>query len=150
LSGWGLFFLGVIALGSLAQTAFLVFLAINGKRLAARVDAISQRFEKELRPSLENLARVTRDLSEITEIGRQQTRRIDATLSDTLDKIEGFTGGLQRLVADPLSPFVRIAAFVKGVRRGMEVWGQLRGHDRRSRPPSRRYSGESDDEHLFI
>lgn len=149
MSGWALVLLGIIALGSLAQTAFLVVLALSGRRLAARVDEISDRFQKDVRPSLENLARISRDLSEITEIGTQQARRIDATLSDTLDKVESFTGGLQKLVADPLSPFFRIAAFVKGVRRGVEVWGQLRGHDRRSRPPARRY-GEADDEHMFI
>jgi hypothetical protein len=54
----------------------------------------------------------------------------------------------RRFVARPLGPLMDVAAFLKGIRRGLQVYKTLRGHDARERAPLPRYQDE--DEHLFI
>ena len=46
------------------------------------------------------------------------------------------------------APLVDLTAFLKGIRRGVEVYYKLRGLESRHRPPPRRVADE--DEHLFI
>ena len=64
MESWAVVFLGVIALASLVQTVFLVALAVAGRRLARRVDEMHDRFERELRPSIDSLSRMSRNLAE--------------------------------------------------------------------------------------
>lgn len=145
---WGLVFLGIIALGSVVQAAFLVGLAMQGKRVARRLDELQDRIDREIRPGLENLQRVTRNLADVSDLAVLQVRRFDGLLADTVDKIEDATSLIRKVVLRPLGPLVDIAAFLKGIRRGLEVYQQLRGFDRHDRAADRRY--DADDEHLFI
>lgn len=147
MSSWVLVFLGILALSSLTQTVFLIVLALESRRMAARVDELRERVEKDLRPSLESLARITRNVAEISDLGVQQARRIDAALADTLDKLEATTETLRKLVQRPLAPLADVFAFLKGVRRGLAVYNQLRGFDGGTRGQARSYA---EDEHLFI
>jgi hypothetical protein len=148
MNGLGVLFLGLIALSSLVQAVFLIRVAIEGKRFAARLDALQDRIERELRPALDQLQRVSKNIGEISDAAVLQARKVDALLADTIEKIEETTTTLQRVVLRPLGPLVDIAAFLKGIRRGLDVYKQLRGLDSPRRPLGRR-SGE-DDEHLFI
>ena len=147
---WGVVFLGVIAFASVVQAGFLISLTIGGRRLARRLDALNERIDREIRPALDNLGRITRNLAEVTDLVTLQARRIDEVLADTIDKIEDTTDTIRRIVVRPLGPLVDIAAFLKGVRRGLEVYTKLRGLETqgRTRPPARRQVEE--DEHLFI
>lgn len=149
MESWAVVFLGVIALASLAQTVFLIALAVAGRRLARRVDEIHDRFERDLRPSLESFSRVSRNLAEMTDLATLQARRIDGVLADTLDKVEDATGYLRRLLLRPLGPLADIAAAIKGLRRGLDVYHKLRGLDSPKRAPTRRMAA-GEDEHLFI
>jgi hypothetical protein len=145
---WGIVFLGVIAVSSVVQAAFLIGLARGGQRLARRLDELQDRVDREIRPALENLGRITRNMSEVSDLVVIQARRVDDLLADTVAKIEEATSTLRRVVLRPLGPLVGVAAFFKGIRRGLEVYQQLRGFDRREQGDGRRYS--DDDEHLFI
>jgi hypothetical protein len=145
---WGIVFLGIIALASVVQAAFLIGLALEGRKLSRRVAELQERVERDLRPSLENLSRVTRNLAEVTDLAVLQVRRVDGLLADTIDKIEDTTTLIKQVVLKPLGPLVDIAAFLKGLRRGLEVYQTLRGFDRRERAPRGAYA--DDDEHLFI
>jgi len=146
---WGVVFLGVIALASLVQAGFLIGLTIGGKRLARRLDALNDRIDREIRPALDNLGRITRNVAEVTDLVTLQARRLDDLLADTIEKIEDTTDTIRRIVLRPLGPLVDIAAFLKGIRRGLDVYSKLRGLESqgRSRPPRR---PAEDDEHLFI
>ena len=145
---WGLVFLGIIALGSLVQAAFLIGLAMQGKRVAQRLDELQERIDREIRPGLENLQRVTRNLADVSDLAVLQVRRFDGLLADTVEKVEDTTTLIRKVILRPLGPLVDIAAFLKGIRRGLEVYQQLRGFDRHDRAADRRY--DADDEHLFI
>jgi hypothetical protein len=149
MESWAVVFLGVIALSSLAQTVFLVALAVAGRRLARRVDEIHDRFEREVRPSLESISRASRNLAEVTDLVTLQARRIDGVLADTLDKVEDATGYLRRFLLRPLGPLADVAAVIKALRRGLDVYHRLRGLDSPKRVPTRRMAA-GEDEHLFI
>jgi hypothetical protein len=148
MDSWGVTFLGIIALTSLVQAGFLIGLALSGRRLARRLDEIQDRFDRQLRPSLEQFARLSRNLAEISDIGVLEARRVDALVADTIDKIEEATDVLRKLVLRPLGPLADIMAFLRGVRKGLEVYRSLGGFESYRRRPARGY--ESDDEHLFI
>jgi hypothetical protein len=145
---WGVVFLGVIAFSSLVQAGFLIGLAVAGRRLAKRLDAMQDRLDREIRPAMDNLARISRNFAEVTDLVTLQARRIDDLLADTIEKIEDTTNMIRRVVVRPLGPLVDLTAFLKGIRRGVEVYYKLRGLESRHRPPPRRVADE--DEHLFI
>jgi len=140
---WGVFFLGVIALCSMIQAAFLIAMARQGMRLSRRLDELRD----ELRPGLVQLARLARSLAEVSDLGVLQARRLDALLADTLGKIEETTAAMKRAIVQPLATFSGVLAFFKGVRRGVEVYRQLSGGDDDGRGSPRLYG---EDEHLFI
>jgi hypothetical protein len=148
MDSWAVVFLGVIALSSLVQAVFLIGLAVGGRRLARRLDEMQRAIDREIRPSLDNLSRITRNLAEIADLATLQARRVDEVLADTVDKIEEATDMIRRVILRPLGPLVDVAAFLKGLRRGVQVYRKLRGLETQGRGSSRRYADE--DEHLFI
>ncbi len=145
---WGVFFLGVIACSVLVQTAYLILIAQAWRRLSLRIDALQTQFERELRPAFDHISRLTRNLAEVSDSAVIHARRIDDLIADTVEKIEDTTSVLRRVILRPLGPLVDIAAFLRGIRRGIEVYQQLRGFESRGKSSTRRYAEE--DEHLFI
>lgn len=143
---WGVVFLGVIALGSIVQAAFLVGLMQFGRRLSRRIDALQGRIDRDVTPALDNLTRVSRAAAEIADLATIQARRMDLLLTDTIDKVEETAAAVQQLVLRPLRPLGSIAAFLRGVQRGLAVYAEL-GHQRPAVPRRR---GRDDEEHLFI
>ncbi len=145
----GLTFLGVIALSSLVQAAFVIYLAVAGSRLARRLDEVQKRIDREIQPALQDFSRITRNLAEVSDLATLQARRIDDLLADTVDKIEDATSLIKRVIIRPLGPLVDIVAFLKGIRRGLDVYHKLRGFESPGRGAARR-RGDLEDEHLFI
>ena len=146
---WALVFLGVIAVASLVQSAVLIGLAVAGRRLSRRIEALQTRLERDVSPALRDLTRVSRNVAEISDIATLQARRLDLALADTIEKIEETTSVAQRLILRPLGPVADIVAFLKGLRRGIDVYFDLRAREGRRPISPRRRHGE-DDEHLFI
>jgi hypothetical protein len=146
----GVWFLGVIAVSTLVQSAFMVALALGGLRLARRVEELQVRIDRELKPSLDHLSRITRNLAEVSDLATLQARRIDYFLTDTVDKLEDLTSTIRNVVSRPLGPLGDITAFVRGLRRGIDVYRQLGGLESKHRRGGSRRSAVEDDEHLFI
>ena len=144
---WGVVFLGIIALTSVVQAAFLIGLARAGQRLGQRLEALQKHIDDDIRPGLEHLTRVTRNIAEISDLAALQTQRVSEVLANTLDRVEETTELVQRLVLRPLAPLADVLAFIKGLRRGIEAYRELGGVSSESRATVRRYQ---DDEHLFI
>jgi len=140
-------FLGVIALSSFVQAVFLIGLAIQGKRLQRRIAELGDRVDRDIQPSLAHLTRVTRNAAEVSDLAVVEMRRFDLMLAELSERLDETSRVVQKLVLRPLRPIAEIAAFVKGVRRGLDVYHRLRGEESRRRPARRR---DDDDEHLFI
>lgn len=145
---WGVVSLVVMAVCSVVQAVILIGLAISGRRLASRLQVLQDRVDREIRPTIDSLSRIARNLAEVSDTAVLQARRIDELLADTVEKIEETTSTLRRVILRPLAPLVDIVAFLKGVRRGLEVYYRLRGFERQRHAPARRHA--EDDEHLFI
>jgi len=148
MSDWVTIFLGVIALGSLTQMAVLVLLFLESRKAVRRLDALQLRVEKDLRPALEGLARISRNLAEVSDLAVLEARRVDVAVADVIDQFQELTRDIRSTLVRPLGPLVDILAFVKGVQRGIQVYRQLGGFDARERGAHRHYAEE--DEHLFI
>ena len=145
----GVWFLGVIALAMVVQAGFMIALALGGLRLARRIEDLQNRLDRELKPALDHLSRLARNAAEVSDLATLQARRIDFFLADTLDKLEDVTSTVRNLVVRPLGPLGDIAAVLKGIKRGVDVYRKLGGHESRGRTAPRR-SWAEDDEHLFI
>jgi len=147
-------FLGVIALSSLVQAVFLIGMALQGRRLARRVGELQARLEQDIQPSLAHLSRVARNAAEVSDIAVLEARRIDVVLADVTDRLEEFTRLTQKLLLRPLRPVAEVAALLRGLRRGLDVYHRLRNFDgpprQPRRPKKRRDALPEDDEHLFI
>ncbi len=143
----GLVFVGVIALSSLVQAALLLVLARGALQLSRRVADLQGRVDREIRPALDSLARLSRNVAEVSDLAALQARRFDAMLADTLDRIDDLKGQVRRALHAPLNAASDLAALVRGFRRGLDVYHRLGSYDAERRGKSRRYR---DDEHWFI
>lgn len=149
MDGWGLAFLGIIALSGLVQTAAVVVLAIGGVRLFRQVQAIDRRIERDLVPTLENVSRVTKNLAEISDRARAQATRAEAIVDDLLTRIDDMGAVVGDFVGRQAGWLGDVASVFRGVRRALDVYHRLRGLERGDRGGVRRYSA-SEDDHLFI
>jgi len=144
---WGVVFLGVIAAASAVQAAYLIGLARAGRQLASRLDELQQRIDRDVRPALEQLSRVSSNLGDMSDIAARNTRRAAESFAHALDRLEEGADLLQRFLLRPLGPLVDIMALLRGLQRGIEVYRHLGAIESQRGGAARRYR---DDEHLFI
>jgi len=140
-------FLGIIALSSVVQAVFLIGLAVEGKKLGRRLEQMEARFEAEVRPALQNLSRLSRNMADVSELMSGQARRIDVFMSETVDRLDEASSALRQLMLKPVGTLMDITAMLKGFRKGLEIYRRLGGLDSERKGGPRRYP---DDEHLFI
>lgn len=140
-------FLGLIALASLVQAAFLVVLASSARRVGQRVDELQRRLDRELRPSVESLVQVSRNVAELSTIATFQGRRIDSLVARTLDRVDDDTTRMAEAVGRPLSPLAGVMPVIRGIRTGFDVYRRLGGLQARARGGGRQYI---EDEQMFI
>jgi len=143
----GLVFLGVIALASLVQGLFLVGLALGGLRLVRRVGEIQQTVEKDIRPAIDDVSRLARNLASVSEIATAQAERLETVVAHTVSRVQDARAQVSGAVGQPFESLRDVGAILKGVRRGLDVYQRLGGLTAQRQGASRRYGG---DEHLFI
>jgi hypothetical protein len=142
-----LIFLGVIALASLVQGLFLAGLAWGGLRAMRRIAEVQKSVREEIRPALDNAARVTHELAEASRLAGEQVRRIRGAAMDSVARVEETRIRVREAVAGPSGSLKDVLALVRGVRRGMDVYRRLGALQAQERGAARRYA---DDQHLFI
>ena len=143
----GLVFLGVIALASLVQGVFLVGLALSGLRLARRLGEIQKSVETEIRPAMDDVSRLARNLASVSEVASSQAQRLESFVAQTVTRVEDAQAQVRESVGRPFDSFRDVGAILKGVRRGFDVYQRLGGLAAQRQGASRRYA---EDEHLFI
>jgi hypothetical protein len=143
----GVVFLGLIALSSLVQGALLLMLARDGLRLSRRVQDLQARIEREVKPILDDVNAVARNVSQVSDLAALQAHRIQDVIAETTRKIEETRAEIRDVLAHPAAALGDVVAFLKGIRRGLEVYRQLGGFEAQTKGSTRRYA---DDEHLFI
>ena len=119
--------LGVMALASLTQALFLVVLAVEGRRLAQRVDTFQSRIGGEMRPILGEITRATENLAAASAATAGQARRIDIVMSDVTSRLSDTEGLFRNVIIPTATRLVSMAAAVRVVRRGLAMYRRVRG-----------------------
>ena len=131
---WGVFFLGVIALASIVQGAFLIGLVVGRAARAAHRRAAGEdrprhhARARQLQPGQPRGGRDRRPRA-------LQARRVDLLLADTVEKIEETTAASSSWSCGRSGRSAAILAFLKGLQRGMDVYLKF---DRSAHPASAR------------
>ncbi len=112
----------VIAFASLVQAVFLVGLAFEGLKLARRVTELQEQMTQDIQPAIADLGRVTRNLSEVSEITVAQMRRIDGVLNDAVDT----ASEARTALAPSFSRVGTVVAAFRGLRRGYAAYRSFR------------------------
>ena len=145
MSDWAVFFLGVLAAAAVVQCAFVVVAARSLQSSGRRVNELCQRFDAEIKPTLEDLRKGASNLRAISDAGREQAARVEALLSTTLETVETTIESVRTLVLKPIASLTDLSAFWGGVRRGLDTYRETRP---RKAATARR--AEDSDEHMFI
>jgi hypothetical protein len=103
--------------------------------------------DRDIRPALDSLSRLARNLSETSDLAVVQVRRLEGFLGDAFERIEETRRQVQRAARIPLGALDRANAVFRSVRRGLDVYHQLGGLQTQARGRARSYR---EDEHLFI
>lgn len=119
--------LGLMALASLTQAVFLIVLAVEGRRLAQRVDAFQSRIGSEMRPILGDITRATENLASASAATVGQARRIDLMMTDITSRLSDTEGLFRNLVVPTAIRLVSVTAAVRAVRRGLAMYRRVRG-----------------------
>ena len=83
----------------------------------------------------------------VSDLAAAQAARIQDVVAETARKVEETREEVKAVLAHPAAALGDVLAFLKGIRRGLEVYRQLGGFEAQTRGSSRRYA---EDEHLFI
>ena len=118
--------LGVMALASLTQAVFLIVLAVEGRRLAQRVDTFQSRIGGEMRPILGEITRATENLAAASAATVGQARRIDGMMTDITGRLSDVQGLFGRLIVPTAIRLVSVTAAVRAVRRGLAIYRRIR------------------------
>jgi len=145
---WAVVFLGIMALASMVQCAFVVYAALILKRTGGKVEDVAQKFDTEIRPTLMDLRQGAANLRAISDAGREQAQRVEALLATTLENIETTLENVRGLVAKPIATLSDLTAVWGGLRRGFEAYRGSEPRRRQGPPLARR--AEDSDEHMFI
>jgi hypothetical protein len=119
--------LGVMALASLTQAVFLVVLAVEGRRLAQRMDAFQTRIGGEVRPILGEVTRATENLAAASAVAVRQARRIDLMMTDVTTRLSDTQGLFRNVIIPAATRLVTVTAAVRAVRRGLAMYRRVRG-----------------------
>ena len=119
--------LGLMALASLTQAVFLIMLAIEGRRLAQRVDDFQARIGNELRPILGEMTRATDNLAAASAVTLGQARRIDVMMTDVTERLSDTEGLFRNVLLPTATRIMSLTAAVRAVRTGLAFYRRVRG-----------------------
>jgi hypothetical protein len=138
-----------MALCAAVQCIFVVVAAQSLRKSGARVSEMCQRFDVEIKPTLEDLRKGAANLRAISESGREQALRAESLVSSALGSIETALESARSLIVQPLASLTEFSAFWSGLRRGLETYRKAEPMERAPRS-TRHRPAEDSDEHMFI
>jgi hypothetical protein len=98
---WSVVFLGVIAAATLAIAVVQVGVLVAAGRLARRVDALADQFEREVKPLFGHLDAIGRDASRATTLATAQVERADQLFSDFAIRIDETLNSFHTAIRTP-------------------------------------------------
>lgn len=139
MTGWAVFFLGVIAVSTLATAILQVGLIVYTSRLMRRVAGLVEQIEQELQQLFAVANTIGRDAARVASLAVSQVERADQLFASIARRVEETAATIQDIVMVP-------------AREGKALWALLRGLIALLRGVGGRESekGTEDDESLFI
>lgn len=141
MSGWSEFFLGVIAVATLATAVMQIAVLIAAGMLTKRIGRLADQVERELSPLLASLNAIGKDAARAANLATAQVERVDKLFGEVALKLEDTLGVIQTAISAPAREgaalMVGFRAVLDSLRRGMA-----------NRPPRTRSS--EDEDALFI
>jgi hypothetical protein len=119
--------LGLLAVASVTQAVFLVMIALEGRRLALRVDAFQSRIGVELRPVLGEMTRATENLAAASAATLGQARRIDVMMTDVTERLSDTETIFRNVLVPTAMRIVSVTAAVRTLRKGIALYRRFRG-----------------------
>ena len=143
MTDWTLVFLGIIAFSVFVMAAIQVGALVYGARLARRVDALTERMEREVTPVFAHLQTLSAEAARASTLAAQQVERADRLFADLGVRLEETMAAVQSAVITPAREGLAVIAGLKA------ALGALR--DQKSTPGPRARGGRADDDDpLFI
>ena len=122
-------------------------LAFGGLRIARRMGESQKSVETEIRPALDDVSRLARNLASVSELASQQAQRLETVVAHAVSRVDEARSQVREAVSRPLESFRDVSAVLKGFKRGFDVYQRLGGLAAQRQGATRRYA---EDEHLFI
>ena len=119
--------LGVIALGSIAQAAFLIVLGRELLSMGKRLDAFQARLISEYRPLVAEITRATRNLALASELTEQQARRIDGLVTSAVTRLVELEHVVEEVLLPPASRLAGWMSALRGLRGLFDFYRRVRG-----------------------
>jgi hypothetical protein len=131
---WIVVFLGIIALASLVQIAFLTALAVLGIRSARVIAETREQVARELREPVTHLAEAARNLKDVSQVLAGEAHALRDNTHRAAEQIRDARQAVGRAVR---SPWMELAAIAKGVARGVSTFRRGPGALPETSGPSR-------------
>ena len=134
-------FLGLIALAVLVMATIQVAAIVYAARTARRVTEAVGRFEREVRPIVENIQAISADAARATAIATAQVERAERLLGEMSRRLDETLVAVQETI---LAPAREGAALLHALKSAFDVFRQP------SRRPRRQPAAADDEDALFI
>jgi hypothetical protein len=149
-------YLGLIALGVLVMAGIQVAALVAALRTARSVGEMANRFERDVRPIIANLRKVSEEAARASAQAADQVDRLDALVSNVARRIEETAATVQETILQPARDGLALLSGLKNILGGFFEPREPREspeprEPRESRPTSPPRSGHAPpDEDLFI
>ena len=121
---WGVVFLGINPLATLATAVAHVGLHVAVGLLVRRMTHLVERMENDLKPMFEHLNAIGRDASRAASLATAQVERLDRGLNELIQRVEGLLGAVQGMVSGRVGEagafFTALRAFFGAFRPGRQ------------------------------
>ena len=64
-------------------------LALGGLRIARRMGEIQRTVESEIRPAIDDVSRLARNLAAVSQLATEQAERLETVVAHTVSRVEG-------------------------------------------------------------
>ncbi len=139
MNGWAVFFLGVIAVATLATAIMQIGLMVYTGRLMRRITAVVGELERELKPLAATANAIGRDAARVASLAVSQMERVDQVFATVATCAEETAATVHKTI---LGPARTGKALWAGLRATIAVLRYILGRQRKKRT--------EDEESLFI
>jgi hypothetical protein len=116
----------VIGIISIAQTTFLVRLALEGRRTVQGLERLADRLITDLTPAARDVSRAATNANHLTEVAVAEMQRLDSMLQEATSSWSQATARLHEAVVPTMGRLAVVAAGWRLARRGYAIYRRLR------------------------